>query len=97
VVVFVHRDPRALKASAEHADRMLDGRIGLIGEPQTQWRHPGREHIFFTLEEDLHYGSLRCFALPRLPCALRRELGSHEPLLSERVMLPESMVVERPR
>jgi hypothetical protein len=85
---------RALEAHAEHADRQLDGRLGLIGEPQAQWRYPGREHIFFALEEDLHHGSLRCFALPTLPPALRRELGSHEPLLSERAMLPESMIVD---
>jgi hypothetical protein len=32
--------------------------------------------------------------VPELPLRLREELGSHEPLLSERVMLPESMIVE---
>jgi hypothetical protein len=95
LVIAVHR--RRCPATATHGlpTRLLDGRLAVIGEPQTSWRHPGREHIFFALEEeDVHHRSLRCFALPELPLRLREELGSHEPLLSERVMLPESMIVE---
>jgi hypothetical protein len=96
VVLFVVTGEDALRANAELADREIDGRLGVIGVPHHDWYWPGREHIFFALEEDVHYGSLRCFALPGLPPGLRETLGSHVPLLRERTLLPATMIDGRP-
>ncbi len=96
VVLFLFTDEQDMRSNAEVADRMLDGRLGVMGTPLNEWYWPGREHIFFALEENVHYGSLRCFALPGLPPKIREALGTQEPLLGERTMLPIRMIPDRP-
>ena len=97
VVLFVFASEEALRANAEIADREITGRLGIIGIPQHEWYWPGREHTFFALEEDVHHGALRCFALPKLPRLVRETLGRQEPALREVRMLPESLRVEPAR
>ena len=97
VVLFVFASEEALRANAEIADREITGRLGIIGIPQHEWYWPAREHTFFALEEDIHYGALRCFALPKLPRSAREALGQQEPPLREVKMLPASLRVERAR
>ena len=97
VVLFVFASQEALRANAEIADREITGRLGIIGIPQHEWYWPGREHTFFALEEDIHHGALRCFALPKLPRLVREALGQQEPPLREVRMLPESLRVEPAR
>ena len=97
VVLFVFASQEALRANAEIADREITGRLGIIGIPQHEWYWPGREHTFFALEEDVHHGALRCFALPKLPRLVRETLGRQEPALREVRMLPESLRVEPAR
>jgi hypothetical protein len=94
VVLFVFASEDALRANAEIADREITGRLGIIGIPQHEWYWPAREHTFFALEEDLHHGALRCFALPKLPRSVRETLGQQEPQLREVRMLPASLRVE---
>ena len=89
VVLFVFASEEALRANAEIADREITGRLGIIGIPQHEWYWPGREHTFFALEEDVHHGALRCFALPKLPRLVREALGQQEPALREVRMLPD--------
>ena len=95
VVLFVFASEDALRANAEIADREITGRLGIIGIPQHEWYWPAREHTFFALEEDIHHGALRCFALPKLPRSVREALGQQEPPLREVRMLPASLRVER--
>ena len=95
VVLFVFASEEALRANAEIADREITGRLGIIGIPQHEWYWPAREHTFFALEEDIHHGALRCFALPKLPRSVRETLGQQEPPLREVRMLPASLRVER--
>ncbi len=97
VVLFVFANEDALRANAEIADREITGRLGIIGIPQHEWYWPAREHTFFALEEDIYHGTLRCFALAKLPRSVREALGQQEPPLREVRMLPASLVVEPPR
>lgn len=92
VALFLFAGEDAMRANAELADHHLDGRLGIMGVPQHDWYWPGREHTFFALEEDVHHGLLRCFALPGLPPDLRETLGLQQPLLRERSMLPAGMI-----
>ena len=97
VVLFVFATEDALRRNAEIADREITGHLGIIGIPQHEWYWPAREHTFFALEEDIHHGALRCFALPKLPRSVREALGQQEPPLREVRMLPASLRVERAR
>jgi len=53
------------------ADKVMTGRIGLLGDPEHAWYYAGREHILFTIEDEIHHGSLRAWKLPELPYAVR--------------------------
>jgi hypothetical protein len=97
VVLFVFASQEALRANAEIADREITGRLGIIGIPQHEWYWPAREHTFFALEEEVHHGVLRCFALPKLPMSVRQALGQQEPPLHEVRMLPASLRTQPPR
>ncbi len=97
VVLFVFATEEAMRTNAELADCQLDGRLGVIGTPQHDWYWPARSHTFFALEEDIHHGELRCFALPNLPAAMRQALGRQEPTLREVRMLPASLTAEPQR
>jgi hypothetical protein len=94
VILFVFASEEALRANAEIADREINGRLGIIGIPQHEWYWPAREHTFFALEEDIHHGALRCFALPKLPRSVRDTLGQQDPPLREVRMLPASLRAE---
>ncbi len=50
----------------------MTGRISVIGTGPEHWYHAGRDHTFFTIEADLHHGSLAALALPpsRPGCAI---------------------------
>jgi hypothetical protein len=56
------------------------------------WYHPGRDHILFTIEDEIHHGSMLAWRLPKLPPALREALG-YESFLTPAVMIlpPELM------
>jgi hypothetical protein len=86
-LLLILPDERQLKAAARIADQTLVGTVGVIGTPKAQWRHPARQHTALALEQDIHHGSPRCFALPERPPSLRAQLGEHPPLLAERVIL----------
>ena len=94
VVVFAFQTEEAMRASGEIADRTLDGRVGIVGTPQTEWYWPARRHVFFALEQDLHHGSLRCYRLPPLPAGIRAQLDQPKgPALAEVSMLPPTMAI----
>jgi hypothetical protein len=78
-VVFVCPTQHAVLACAREADELMTGRIGVMGAPAERWYYPGREHLFFAVEEDIYRGQLTGLALPRQPPGLRERLtGSRE-------------------
>jgi hypothetical protein len=84
VVVWVLRTLEAATALARAADEALIGRIGVMGTPRTDWYHPGRDHTFLAVEQDIHQGSLDVLALPALPPKLRGDLAGEHRLALER-------------
>src|SRR5207248_1587867 len=73
-VVFVCQHERAMLACARDADELLTGRIGVMGTPAEHWYYPGRDHVFFAIEEEIHHGEPTALALPGRPPGLRGQL-----------------------
>jgi len=65
VVVFTSPDWTRVRGLMRVADRVMTGRIGRLGTPPHEWYFPGRDHILFTTEEEIHHGSLLACRLPR--------------------------------
>jgi hypothetical protein len=67
--------------------------IGVTGSPAQDRYYPGRDHIFFANESDLHNGDLAALALPPLPPQLRDALEGTSNLPLSRVRLfPEKLL-----
>ena len=95
MVAFVCRDERSLLGCAKVADELLTGRIGVMGAPADQWYYPGREHMLFARETDLHGGRLNVFALPSLPPSLRENLTGDSDLSVRPALLLPAAVVDK--
>ena len=92
VVVFICPTWKLALENASRADRLMTGAIGHSGTPPQTWYYAGRDHIFFTAEEDMYHGSLRALALPQNPPRLRDALGHGSHAQPELVwLLPPSM------
>ncbi|MGH2946711.1 MAG: replication-relaxation family protein [Solirubrobacteraceae bacterium] len=93
VVVFVCPDARAALACAREADEAMTGRLGVMGTQPEHWYFPGRDHLFFAVEPDVHHRSLAALALPALPPGLRERLTGTTDLEITRVaLLPDTVV-----
>lgn len=93
VAVFVCRDARTALAYAQEADRVMTGRIGVMGTPPHAWYYAGRDHVFFAAESDVHQDSLAALAVPALPQAVREQLTGSAHLDLARVdLLPARLV-----
>jgi Domain of unknown function (DUF5710)/Replication-relaxation len=91
-VVFACPDTHAAVACAREADAALTGRIGVMGTPVEHWYYPGRDHLFFAVEADIHHGNLAALALPPEPPGLRERLTGQRELEVARVeLLPEKL------
>jgi hypothetical protein len=95
VVLFVCRDERVLLGCAKVADEALTGRVGVMGAPAGQRYYPGREHLFFAEETDIHLGRLNALALPPLPPSVREGLSGDQELGLQPVFLLPQTVVEK--
>jgi len=92
VVLFLCTSADAMRLLAAGADEEMDGRIGRAGAAPHDWYYAGRDHTFFGIRSDLHYGSLRVFGLPSLPKKLRGDLtGTNTLPLREVALLPTSI------
>ena len=92
-VVFVCTSPEMTIAYARAADQTMKGSIGVTGSPAQDRYYPGRDHIFFATESDLHGGDLAALALPPLPPELREALDGTSSLSLSRVLLfPERVL-----
>jgi hypothetical protein len=91
-VVFVCSDARTALAYAAEADQAMTGRIGVMGTPAHQWYCPGRDHVYFAVEPDVHHDSLTALALPPHPSAVREQLTGTNQLQVTRVqLLPDTV------
>ena len=91
-IVFVCPDAHAALACAREADAALTGRIGVMGTPPGHWYFPGRDHLFFAVEADVHHCDLSALALPPLPPGLRERLTGERDLQVTRVaLLPDAV------
>jgi hypothetical protein len=92
-VVFVCTSPEMAIAYARAADQTMKGSIGVTGSPAQDRYYPGRDHIFFATESDLHGGDLAALALPLLPPEVREALDGTSSLSLSRVLLfPERVL-----
>jgi hypothetical protein len=92
-VVFVCRTPELALTYARAADEEMHGSIGVTGSATHERYYPGREHVFFATESDLHNGSLAALALPSLPPQVRAALDGEATLAVERVNLIDEKLV----
>jgi hypothetical protein len=97
VVVFVCPNARATLACAREADEAMTGRLGVMGTQPEHWYFPGRDHLFFAVEADLHHRSMAALALPALPPGLRERLTGTRDLGVARVALLPNTVVAAAR
>jgi hypothetical protein len=92
LVVFVSRTEAEMLALMREADEVMRGSVGKLGAPEHEWYFAGRAHVLFTVERDIHQGSLRALKLPALPRALRSELGDDRTTATRACILPPSLV-----
>jgi hypothetical protein len=92
IVVFVCPDAHAALACAREADATFTGRIGMMGTPAEHWYYPGRDHVLFAVEADIHRADLSALALPPQPPPLREQLSGQRDLgLARAALLPHNL------
>jgi hypothetical protein len=74
IVIFTSPDLDSMMALMKAADEMMTGRVGWIGDPEHAWYFPGRDHVLFTIEDEIHRGSMLACRLPEFPRGLRERL-----------------------
>jgi len=75
------------------ADEVMTGRIGWTGDPEHSWYYPGRDHVLFTTEIEIHRGSMLAWRLPELPRELRDQLGYEGFPMTIADILPPALTV----
>ena len=91
-VIFVCPDARTTLSLAQEADDVMTGRIGALGTGPEHWYYPGRDHVFFALEADIHHRDLSALALAPRPAGLRERLTGERDLELTRVtLLPDAL------
>jgi hypothetical protein len=93
VVVFTSPNEPSMRALMKAADEVMTGRIGWAGDPLPSWYYPGRDHVLFTTEPEIHHRSTRAWPLPKLPRELRDQLGYEGFLPSPVTILPAELTV----
>jgi hypothetical protein len=86
-VAFVAPNHHAALACAQEADQLMTGRLGAMGSAAEHWYYPGRDHVFFSVEADMHHGKLSALTLPPQPPGLRERLTGTRELALESVTL----------
>jgi len=95
VAIFTSPDEPSMLALMKAADEIMTGRIGWTGEPEHAWYYPGRDHVLFTTETEIHNGSMRAWRLPELPRKLREKLYYEGFPLTAVEILPPELTVTR--
>ncbi|HMJ04272.1 MAG TPA: hypothetical protein VK506_15130 [Conexibacter sp.] len=100
IAIFTSPDEPSMIALMKAADEVMTGRIGWTGKPEHECYHPGRDHVLFTTETEIHNGSMRAWRLPRLPRELRDQLGYEGFAITVAEILPAALTTagrKRPR
>jgi hypothetical protein len=92
-VVFVCRTADLALTYARAADEEMNGSVGVTGSASHERYYPGREHLFFATESDVHSDVLAALALPPLPPPVRAALDGESTLAVERVSLIDERLV----
>ena len=93
VCLIVCASASRMLETMRHADAAMTAALGRLGRPPGEWCYAGRAHTLFAVESDIHFGSLRAFALPSLPKAVRERDGDEQPPRFTAVgLLPPSIV-----
>jgi Replication-relaxation len=71
IVVFVCRDRSRARECARQADAVLTACRAYAGEYPADWEYPGRRHVVFASERDVHDGVLCAWGVPPLPPQVR--------------------------
>ncbi len=71
LVVFVCRDRSSARDCTRRADMVLRACRAYAGEYPFDWEYPGREHMLFVSERDMHEGLDRAYGVPLLPPDVR--------------------------
>jgi hypothetical protein len=74
IAIFTSPDEPSMLALMKAADEVMTGRIGWSGDPEHTWYYPGRDHVLFSTETEIHRGSMLAWRLPELPRDLRDQL-----------------------
>ncbi len=91
LVVFVCRDRARARECARRADPLLRACRAYAGEYPFDWEYPGREHILFASERDMHEGLPRAYGVPRLPSEVRVAVANGDPGAGEAVAEPREI------
>jgi hypothetical protein len=92
VAVFACRSIEHVERYARAADQILKASLGLTGSPSHERYYPGRDHVFFAVEQDIHNDQPTIFTLPPLPPEIRQALeGTSALSLGRALMLPEQL------
>jgi hypothetical protein len=90
IAIFTSPDEPSMLALMKAADEVMTGRIGWSGDPEHAWYYPGRDHLLFSTETEIHRGSMLAWRLPELPRALRGDLGYEGlPITTAEILPPE--------
>lgn len=95
VAIFTSPNESSMIALMKAADEVMTGRIGFTGDPDHAWYYPGRDHVLFTTEPEIHRGSMRAWRLPELPRALRDALGYEGFRTPPAMILPAELTSRR--
>jgi len=97
ILLFIARDTEDAMAVLRVADEVMVGQFGVTGtDDPTRWYYAGRDHLLVMEEEEIHHGSIRCWALPPLPAHVRRDVEGTDEFIPRRVsLLPEQMARRR--
>ena len=66
-----------------------------MGTQAEHWYYPGRDHVLFAVEADVHRRTLSALALPPRPPGLRQQLTGQRELEIARVELLPDKLLER--
>jgi len=82
IAIFTSPNEPSMLALMKAADEVMTGRIGWTGEPEHTWYYPGRDHVLFTTETEIHRGSMLAWRLPEpagaARCPLLRGLPDYD-------------------
>ncbi len=63
-----------------------------MGTQAERWYYPGRDHVLFAVEADMHHHTLSALALPARPLGLRERLtGQREREITRVELLPDKL------